>query len=338
DKSREEWSGIRKGDDEDEEESGEESGEGGWDVAQAAKDRGDEGDSSSDEDEGEGPAAKRRKVGDKNEEERLITRLEEPKQKSAASKAAQVWSSQDLFKDVANVEDEDEEGDMPEDVEMASESDEVVEPESAEGEEDEDDFEITRRNRKYGLLTPEAVTLAQQLVNRKTTKTHLINDGFTRYSLNSHDSLPSWFLDDERKHYKPNLPITKEAVAALRVKQRALDARPIKKVAEAEARKKLRAQQRLEKAMSTAEGVVATDEMPEKEKAAQIEKVMRKGMASAGKKRKEVKVVVAKGVNKGVKGRPKSLKGRYAMVDARMRKEVRAKKRKEKANTKRRKN
>ncbi|KAG9083520.1 AdoMet-dependent rRNA methyltransferase spb1 [Ceratobasidium sp. 370] len=328
DKSREEWSGIRKGDNEDEEESGEESGEGGWDAAQAAKDRGDEGESSSDEDEGERPAAKRRKVGDKKEKARLITRLEEPKQKGAASKAAQ---------DVANVEDEDEEGDIHEDVEMASESDGVDVPESAEGEEDEDDFEIGYI-KKYGLLTPEAVTLAQQLVNRKTTKTHLINDGFTRYSLNSQDSLPSWFLDDERKHYKPNLPITKEAVAALRAKQRALDARPIKKVAEAKARKKLRAQQRLEKAMSKAEGVVATGGMTEKEKAAQIEKVMRKGMASAGKQRKEVKVVVAKGVNKGVKGRPKGVKGRYAMVDARMRKEVRAKKRKEKANKERRKN
>ncbi|KAG9089157.1 AdoMet-dependent rRNA methyltransferase spb1 [Ceratobasidium sp. 370] len=367
DKSREEWSGIRKGDDEDEEESG----EGGWDVAQAARDRGDEGESSSDEDEGERPAVKRRKVGDKNEKERLITRLEEPKQKSAASKAAQVWFSQDLFKDVANVEDGDEEGDRHEDVEMASESDGVDGPESAEGAEDEDDFEIVAQEaddtpmwdvdnedeeeakqeyiKKYGLLTPEVVTLAQQLVNRKTTKTHLINDGFTRYSLNLQDSLPSWFLDDERKHDKPNLPITKEAVAALRAKQRALDARPIKKVAEAKARKKLRAQrlgkartklraQRLGKAMSKAEGVVATDDMTEKEKAAQIEKVMRKGMASAGKKRKEVKVVVAKGVNKGVKGRPKGVKGRYAMVDARMRKEVRAKKRKEKANKKRRKN
>ncbi|KAG9078267.1 AdoMet-dependent rRNA methyltransferase spb1 [Ceratobasidium sp. 370] len=299
DKSREEWSGIRKGDDEDEEESGEESGEGGWDVAQAAKDRGDEGESSSDEDEGGLPAAKRRKVGDKNEKERLITRLEEPKPQGAASKAAQVWFSQALFKDVANVEDEDEEGDEDDFEIVAQEADDTPMWDVDNEEEDEAKQEYIK---KYGLLTPEA------------------------------DSLASWFLDDERNHNKPNLPITTEAVAAL-------DARPIEKVAEAKARKKLRAQQRLEKAMSKAEGVVATDDMTEKEKAAQIEKVVRKGMASAGKKRKEVKVVVAKGVNKGVKGRPKGVKGRYAMVDARMRKEVRsAKKRKEKASKKRRKN
>lgn len=185
-----------------------------------------------------------------------------------------------------------------------------------------------------GLLTAEAVTLAQSLVNRQTTRTHLINDGFSRYSLNSKEDLPSWFLDEESHHYRPNIPITKEAVAALRAKQRALDARPIKKIAEAKARKKYKAAQRLEKAMKKATGMNDQADMSEREKAQQIEKVIRKGAAS-GNKRKEIKVVVAKGSHKGIQGRPKGVKGRYQMVDARMRKENRAKKRKEKANKKR---
>ena len=166
------------------------------------------------------------------------------------------------------------------------------------------------------------VTLAQQLVNRQTTKTKLINDGFNRYSLDSKDGLPSWFLDDEAKFYKPNLPLTKEAVAALREKQRALDARPIKKVAEAKARKKFRAQQRLEKAMKKAEGINATSDMSERQKAQEIEKLMRRGMSSGPKVKKDTKVVIAKGIHKGIKGRPKGVKGRYTMVDARMKKEV----------------
>lgn len=178
---------------------------------------------------------------------------------------------------------------------------------------------------EYGLVTPEAVTIAQQLVNRQKTKTQLINDGFNRYSLNSQEGLPSWFLDDEAKNYKSNLPITKEAVNALRARQRALDARPIKKVAEAKARKKYKAAQRLEKAMKKAEGVNATSDMTEREKASQIEKLMRKGMSTAQKEKKEIKLVVAKGAHKGVKGRPKGVKGRYTMVDSRMKKEVRFK-------------
>lgn len=166
------------------------------------------------------------------------------------------------------------------------------------------------------------MTLAQQLVNREKTRTQLINEGFNRYSLNSKEGLPSWFLDDEAKNYKLNIPVTKEAMAALRAKQRALDARPIKKVAEAKARKKFRAAQRLEKAMKKAEGVNATTDMSEREKAQQIEKLMRKGASAVKKAKKEVKVVVAKGAHKGVKGRPKGVKGRYTMVDSRMKKEV----------------
>ncbi|KAF8601772.1 FtsJ-domain-containing protein [Ceratobasidium sp. AG-I] len=354
-KNREEWGGIRKDEDGDE---SEEDSEGGWDVAQAAKRRGEDDASSGEESEGEVEerVVKKRKVEDGK---KLVTKLQEPKAKGAASKAAQVWFSQDLFKGVdAGDNDEEEEATESEAEEVEEEVEEVEE--AGVEEEDEDDFEIVPQAeddtpmwdvenddegeakqeyiKKYGLVTPEAVTLAQQLVNRQTTKTHLLNSGFTRYSLNSQDALPPWFLDDERKHYKPNLPITKDAVLALRAKQRALDARPIKKVAEAKARKKMRAHQRLEKAMSKAEGLVAGDDMTEKEKAAAVDKVMRKGMSTGAKKKKEIKVVVAKGPNKGVKGRPKGVKGRYAMVDARMRKEVRAKKRKEKANKKRKRN
>lgn len=158
-------------------------------------------------------------------------------------------------------------------------------------------------------------------MNREKTRTELINEGFNRYSLNAKDGLPSWFLDDESKHYKANIPVTKEAVAALRAKMRALDARPIKKVAEAKARKKMKAAQRFEKALKKAEGVNETSDMTEREKAKQIEKLMQKGTTKKAKK--EVKVVVAKGAHKGLKGRPKGVKGRYVMVDSRMKKEVR---------------
>ena len=162
--------------------------------------------------------------------------------------------------------------------------------------------------------------MALQLVNREKTKAQLINDGFNRYSLNSREDLPSWFLDDEAKVCKSNIPVTKEAVAALRAKQRALDARPIKKVVEAKARKKSRATRRLEVAIRKAEGVNSTSDLTEREKVQQIEKLMRKRSTTGQKK--AVQVVVSKGVHKGLKGRPKGVKGRYLMVDARMKKEV----------------
>lgn len=181
-----------------------------------------------------------------------------------------------------------------------------------------------------GLLTAEAVELASQLVNRKITASQLIDQGFNRLSTHHKDGLPNWFLDDESKHYKANIPITKESINALRERQRALDARPIKKIAEAKQRKKFKAVQRLEKAKKKADGVMDTEDLNEGEKARQIGKLMNK-VKAGGEKRPEKKVIVARGQNKGVKGRPRGVKGRYKIVDARMRKEVRALKRIKKA-------
>ena len=169
-------------------------------------------------------------------------------------------------------------------------------------------------------MTAEAVTLATAIVNRKLTADQMIDDGFNKHNFNHKDGLPTWFLDDEGKYYKPNLPVTKEAIQALRAKQRALDARPIKKVAEAKARKKMKASMRMEKAKRKMDGLTDAPDMNERDKATQMMKLL--GKAAGKPKKKEVAVVVAKGVNKGVKGRPKGVKGRYKIVDARMRKEV----------------
>ncbi|KAL0579104.1 AdoMet-dependent rRNA methyltransferase spb1 [Marasmius crinis-equi] len=358
-KSREEWSGVQEDKDDSDDDSGSDE-EGGYDKMHQHLDdsSSDESDEEAEEDDVETPPTKKRRMDASGRS--LVVGLKESK--PAGSQAAKVWFSQDMFAgigddlgdDEEDEEDEDEEDDQEEE---DSDVDEESEEEEDEEDADEDDFEIvpqeleddsemwdiTNENedemkqayiKKYGLVTPEALTIAQQLVNREKTRTELVNEGFNRYSLNAKDGLPSWFLEDEQKHYKANLPVTKEAIAALRAKQRALDARPIKKVAEAKARKKYKAAQKLEKAMKKAEGVNATSDMTEREKAQSIEKLMRKG-ASTGHKKKEVKLVVAKGAHKGIKGRPKGVKGRYAMVDSRMKKEVRAKKRKEKVNKKR---
>ncbi|PCH33833.1 hypothetical protein WOLCODRAFT_63279 [Wolfiporia cocos MD-104 SS10] len=373
-KHREEWHGIQEKGSDDEDDDEEESEEGGWEKVQEAKERAGE-DSGSDDDSDEedeeqvtSAVASRKRHADEDADNDTRSRkrprvavLEEALPNPQLSRAAQVWFSQDCFAG-ADLDVDDEEHEEEIDEEVVEDEPAVPSQENAGHEaplsEDEDDFEVVPQQpddvemwdvedenedelkqahiRKHGLITPEAVTIAQQLVNREKTRTQLINEGFNRYSLNAKDGLPSWFLDDEEKHYKANVPVTKEAIAALRAKMRALDARPIKKVAEAKARKKLRAAQQLEKAMKKAEGVNETSDMTEREKAKQIEKLMQRGMAK--KQKKEVKVVVAKGAHKGLKGRPKGVKGRYMMVDARMKKEVRARKRQERANKKRKRN
>ncbi|KAF9180584.1 AdoMet-dependent rRNA methyltransferase spb1 [Haplosporangium sp. Z 767] len=218
--------------------------------------------------------------------------------------------------------------DEDDDIEMVPLGKEFADDEMWDGESDEEESRKRKQINEYSLITAEAMTLAQSLVNKKLTKTDLIDQGFTKQAFNEKDGLPAWFLEDEQHHNVPNLPITKEAVQVIKDRMKALDARPIKKIAEAKARKKYKAAQKLIKLQKKADAINDTDDISEKEKSIGIAKLLAKAAGAKNKKpKKEVKLVVAKGQNKGAKGRPKGVKGRYKMVDSRMKKELRATKR-----------
>ena len=192
------------------------------------------------------------------------------------------------------------------------------------------DWEREGEPRKDGhldidIITAEAMTLAQQVATGEKSVYDLTDEGFNKYTFRDVDGLPEWFLDDEHKHSKPQRPITAAGAAAIKEKLRALNARPIKKVREAKDRKKFKAAQRLEK-LKKKSALVADDEaISEKDKASNIAKMMAK--AAKKKPKPQVKLVVAKGGNRGISGRPKGVKGKYKIVDARMKKDVRAEKR-----------
>ncbi|KAI9094696.1 Spb1 C-terminal domain-containing protein [Phlyctochytrium arcticum] len=187
----------------------------------------------------------------------------------------------------------------------------------------------------FAITTAEAYTLAEQMVS-KSGKRDLVDKSYNRYAFNDPDGVPEWFADDEGRHNKPTLPVTKEAVAIIKQRQRQLDARPIKKVAEAKFRKQMRTARRFEKMQKKADNVMGDDggELTEKAKLQQVSKMLNK--AKSKLPRKETKVVVARGLHRAQKGRPKGVKGRYKMVDPRMKKEMRAEKRSAKANKKKR--
>ncbi|KAI9158803.1 AdoMet-dependent rRNA methyltransferase SPB1 [Paramyrothecium foliicola] len=195
---------------------------------------------------------------------------------------------------------------------------------------DDDDWENAEKRRPDGtydvdIITAEAMTLAHQLATGQKTSHDFIDDGFNKHAFRDRDGLPEWFLDDEVKHDKPQKPITKAAAMAIKEKLRAFNARPIKKVREARARKKFKAAQKMEKLKKKSDMLASDEGMTEKEKADSIAKLISK--AARVKPRQPAKLVVAKGVNRGIKGRPKGVKGRYRIVDPRMKKELRAQKR-----------
>ncbi|KAI9718415.1 MAG: AdoMet-dependent rRNA methyltransferase spb1 [Candelaria pacifica] len=175
------------------------------------------------------------------------------------------------------------------------------------------------------IITAEAMTLAQQLASGQKTTHDLMDEGFNKYAFQDRDGLPEWFIDDEGKHSKPHRPITAAGAAAIKEKLRALNARPIKKVREAKDRKRFKAAQRLEKLRKKSALLADEEGTTEKEKAQSIVKMMSK--AAKKKPKQQVKVVVARGGSKGISGRPRGVKGKYKIVDARLKKDVRADKR-----------
>ncbi|CAG9999936.1 unnamed protein product [Clonostachys byssicola] len=216
------------------------------------------------------------------------------------------------------------------DVEMTNDKGGFEIVKTAPVQDDDDDWEEESERRRdkrpdIDIITAEAMTLAHQLATGQKTTYDAIDDGFNKHALRDRDGLPDWFIDDEGKHDKPHKPITKEAARAIQEKMRAYNARPIKKVREAKARKKFKAAQKLEKLKKKSDMLANDQGMTEKEKADSISRLL----SNAAKKKRTApaKLVVARGVHRGVKGRPQGVKGRYRIVDPRMKKELRAQKR-----------
>lgn len=219
-----------------------------------------------------------------------------------------------------------------------SEDDQESEDENdfASSEDDEDDNKDWNEDEEDegpavpDIVTPQAMTIAHDLALGNINKHRLVDEGFNRFAFRDTEGLPEWFLEDEQKHNRVLKPVTKEAAEAIKAKLKALNARPIKKVAEAKARKQMRRIKRLEKLRKKTELINEDTALSERDKADEIQKLTKKYSMIGGKKKKEkprVTVVVARGNNRGIQGRPRGVKGRYKMVDGVAKKEQRALKR-----------
>ncbi|KAL4931500.1 rRNA methyltransferase spb1 [Aspergillus undulatus] len=257
----------------------------------------------------------------------------------ALSNNAALFFDQDIFQGLEDVGDEEDDTDSGTVEDEKPESKTAVEkPKAKETKKNkpsedssDDEFEETDEPRKKNgqldidIITAEAMALAQSMATGEKKSQDVFDDGFNRYSFRDVDGLPEWFLDDEGQHSKPNRPITKAAAAAIQEKMRAINARPIKKVLEAKGRKKFKAAQKIEKLRKKSALLADDDTLSERDKAQAIARMMSR--AAKKKPKQQVKVVVAKGGNRGISGRPKGVKGKYKIVDARMKKDVRAQKR-----------
>lgn len=206
------------------------------------------------------------------------------------------------------------------------------------GSKEDDGFEVVPIEDpvKHRILDPEGLALGAVIASSKKAKRDLIDNSFNRYAFNEDEGeLPEWFVQEEKQHRIHQLPIDKKEVEHYRKRWREINARPIKKVAEAKARKKRRMLKKLEQTKKKAEAVVNTVDISEREKVAQLRSLYKK--AGLGKEKRQVTYVVAKkGVGRKVR-RPAGVRGQFKVVDSRMKKDQRAQQRKEQRKKQKRK-
>ncbi|CAH1800609.1 unnamed protein product [Owenia fusiformis] len=178
-----------------------------------------------------------------------------------------------------------------------------------------DGFEIVPKQ----VLDPTELALGEEMVKSKKRRREIIEDSFNRYTFDD-ENLPDWFMNDEKKHRKRHLPVTKEQVQAYKERMKAIDARPIKKVAEAKGRKKMKEVRRLERARKKAETVSETQDVSDKEKWSQIKAIYKKAGLLKNKKKDLTYVVAKRGTGKKV-SRPAGVRGQFKVVDPRMKKD-----------------
>ncbi|XP_053870180.1 pre-rRNA 2'-O-ribose RNA methyltransferase FTSJ3 [Malaclemys terrapin pileata] len=184
------------------------------------------------------------------------------------------------------------------------------------------------------ILDAEGLALGSVIATSRKAKRDLIDNSFNRYAFNEEEGeLPEWFQQEEQQHRRKQLPLDRQTVEEYRQHWRQINARPIKKVAEAKARKKRRLLKKMEQMKKKAEAVVSTVDISEREKVAQLRSIYKK--AGLGKEKREVTYLVAKkGVGRRVR-RPAGVKGHFKVVDSRMKKDMRAQKGKEKTKRRR---
>lgn len=169
----------------------------------------------------------------------------------------------------------------------------------------------------------ELIALSKKML-RKKSRQHILDQAYNRYNYPEDPStLPKWFVEDEKRAIARASILTPEEVAKEKERIDFLRNRLPMKVIEAKYRKKKRLINKMQKARTQAEQIMANDSLTPLTRGKEVNKLYNKARRGAKDKRK--KVVFMK---RHASAAPRTKAGRkFRVVDKRLKKDVRAQKR-----------
>ncbi|XP_037777989.1 pre-rRNA 2'-O-ribose RNA methyltransferase FTSJ3-like [Penaeus monodon] len=174
-------------------------------------------------------------------------------------------------------------------------------------------------------LDPEGLAFATKMIHSKKAKRDIVDAGWNRNMYGDED-LPEWFMASENKYNNKPVEVDPADLRMYRDREKAVNARTLKKVVEAKARKHRKVKKHMEKARKKAESIATNAEMTQREKVSQVKKLYKAAMRPLEKK--ERTYIVMKKTNQGRKPRGAG-KGPYKLVDKRLKKDIKGKMRSE---------
>jgi len=182
-----------------------------------------------------------------------------------------------------------------------------------------DDLEVVPAQKRQKALTAAELALGQQMVTSRKRKNEIMDAGYHRWAWGEED-LPDWFADEEKKYYQKSLPVTKEQVAEYKQQIKEINARPIKKIAEAKAKAKYKAMKKLKKLSEQADLITDNKDGAQAEQIHKLKQMVKK--VDMSKKKRETTYVKAKRAHGKNQKRPPDAKGKVKFVDSRMKKDT----------------
>lgn len=227
------------------------------------------------------------------------------------------WFDQEVFRELDQEDQPRESPNKPQNTnkeEIASQDEdfEIVKKQKIDsGTDTEDEFRLLDLDGKSEILA-----MARKLTQRKE-KENLIDAAYSRFVF--HDKgLPKWFEHDNDVYNRPQRMVTREEIEAEKELVRAMNARPIKKIAEAKSRKTKRLAQRMKQAMKRAEGISNQEELSHGTKMRQITRMM-----NQAKKKENSRFVSKDKFKKFGRGKQLKIQNRMPRLDKRLKSDKR---------------